>query len=144
WRSLFDRRSASGYCPPMSAESTGDDRTGNVTPVVIDIHFEGEGQGRPVDATGFVDFLSNSLTTLRKLEQSEAPGTRPHIEYTVVDLKVGSATVAIRAEAPDSAPVRPSSVAQAFAEGLIALEGGVLGMLGYEPDIQRSFERLVR
>lgn len=126
-----------------SAGSVQDD-SGEVPPVIIDIHFKGDGKGEPVDATDFVDFLAGSLTTLRKLEQSESPGTRPRIEYTLVDLKIGSATVAIRGEAPSTAPVRPESIAQAFAEGLVALEGGVLGLLGYEPDIQRSFERLVR
>lgn len=93
-----------------------------------------------VRAPEFLTFLGNALKVLRRLERKR--GGRTNLTYLVVELEIGSATVAFEAPPVDGG-ASPDSVFDDFASGFAAISNGTIDMLGYDADIVEGFSELV-
>jgi hypothetical protein len=105
--------------------------------VVLSIRLEGRAQDEGlVRANDFALFLTRTLALLRRLE-----GGAPEIIYRIVELEIGSAAVALRADAP--APSSdPRRIVGKFVEGFAALRDGRLKQLPFDSDTKEAFLEL--
>lgn len=107
----------------------------------IEFRLEGDTKGDGlVLAEDFVAFLEGVLETLRSLEADR--GRKPSIGYRIVDLEIGSAVVAIRAEAPDRAVA--DSVVTDFMEGFSSIRDNSFAKKPFSPQTRKAFQSLVR
>jgi hypothetical protein len=106
----------------------------------LEFHLEGDLRDDGlVLAQDFVAFLSSVLGVLRRLEAER--GRKGATGYRIVDLDIGSATVALEPETADSR--EGTEVFSDFLEGVAAVRDRTIERQRFQPETRRAFLKMV-
>jgi hypothetical protein len=109
------------------------------------IRFKLEGnrkEGDSVSLDDFLKFVDAGLTALRRIERDATGARTTAIDYLIVELEYGSATIAFAPVGTD--PALQRHVATTFAITAAALRDDSLDLLNVDVGLRRAFEDLAR
>ena len=106
----------------------------------LEFHLDGDPRDDGlVRAADFVSFLSSVLAALRRLELER--GEKRASGYRIVDLDLGSATVALEPDVMESP--HALQILGDFVEGVAAARDGTLDRQPFQPETRRAFLKLL-